>query len=183
MTTNRMGLEQTLSDADLIAIASAAEEVISAIAGDNEEVHPDNSTKMCALWDDLNDRHAPPAVVKAVVLELLARRNASKEPVARYDNYKAAVEKFTEMNIGFPVIKFKADYVIGWCLKNLPLNTATMPDIDELRVAFEARERESENGFNLHKYGIGYADDATQQRWESWLTCRATMLKSVTNEP
>lgn len=51
-------------------------------------------------------------------------------------------------------------------------------DIDELRLAFEAKERESDEGFNLHKYGIGYADDATQARWEQWLACRAAMLQA-----
>lgn len=51
-----------------------------------------------------------------------------------------------------------------------------VPGIDELRLAFERAERESDDGFNLHKYGIGYADEATQSRWESWLACRAAML-------
>lgn len=57
-------------------------------------------------------------------------------------------------------------------------------DIDELRLAFEAAERESCNGFNLHKYGIGYADDKTQWRWDTWLACRAAMLQAgtLTNE-
>ncbi|VTM88666.1 Uncharacterised protein [Raoultella ornithinolytica] len=53
---------------------------------------------------------------------------------------------------------------------------AVVPDIDELRLAFEAAERESGDGFNLHKYGIGYADDETQGRWDTWLACRAAML-------
>ncbi|MGP1182148.1 DUF551 domain-containing protein [Serratia sp. CY47280] len=51
-----------------------------------------------------------------------------------------------------------------------------VPGIDELRLTFERSERESDDGFNLHKYGIGYADEATQARWESWLSCRAAML-------
>ncbi|ULI45996.1 DUF551 domain-containing protein [Raoultella ornithinolytica] len=53
-----------------------------------------------------------------------------------------------------------------------------VPDIDELRLAFEAAERESDDGFNLHKYGIGYADDETQGRWDTWLACRAAMLQA-----
>ncbi|WP_282676899.1 hypothetical protein [Serratia marcescens] len=59
-----------------------------------------------------------------------------------------------------------------------------VPGIDELRLTFERSERESHDGFNLHKYGIGYADEATQARWESWLACRAAMLNHVgdTNE-
>lgn len=71
-----------LSNADLNAIVLAAEEVISALAGENDEVHRDNSSKMCAIWDDLNDRYAPPEVVKAMASELLAYREASREPVA-----------------------------------------------------------------------------------------------------
>lgn len=71
-----------ISNADLNAIISVADEVISAIAGKNDEVHKDNTSKMCALWDDLNDRHAPPEVVKAIAAELREYRNASNEPVA-----------------------------------------------------------------------------------------------------
>ena len=51
-----------------------------------------------------------------------------------------------------------------------------LTDLDTLRLRFEASERESEHGFNLHKYGIGYADEATQARWEAWIACRAAML-------
>ncbi|BDS24414.1 hypothetical protein KAM576c_10330 [Enterobacter asburiae] len=54
-----------------------------------------------------------------------------------------------------------------------------LTDLDTLRLRFEASERESEHGFNLHKYGIAYADEATQARWESWLACRAAMLQGV----
>ncbi|MBU4681243.1 hypothetical protein KC222_04365 [Cedecea davisae] len=71
-----------LSNADLTAILAAADAVISAMAGENDDVHPDNTSKMIALWDDLNDRQAPPAVVKAMARELLALREAGKEPVA-----------------------------------------------------------------------------------------------------
>ena len=51
-----------------------------------------------------------------------------------------------------------------------------VPDIDALRLIFESTERASDDGFNLHKYGIGYADESTQGRWQSWLACRAAML-------
>ena len=40
-------------------IIEAADEVISALAGTNEDVHP-GSDNMLRLWDDLNDRYAPP---------------------------------------------------------------------------------------------------------------------------
>lgn len=39
-------------------IIEAADEVISALAGTNEDVPP-GSDNMLRLWDDLNDRHAP----------------------------------------------------------------------------------------------------------------------------
>lgn len=61
-----------------------------------------------------------------------------------------------------------------------------LTDLDTLRLRFEASERESEHGFNLHKYGIGYADEATQARWEAWIACRAAILHGADrpqNEP
>lgn len=61
-------------------IIVAADEVITALAGTNEEVHPDDSKKMCELWDGLNDRHAPPVVVRELARMALAAMDS--EPVA-----------------------------------------------------------------------------------------------------
>lgn len=61
-------------------IIDAADEVITALAGTNDDVHPDNSRKMCDLWDDLNDRYAPPEVVRELARIALASLDA--EPVA-----------------------------------------------------------------------------------------------------
>lgn len=61
-------------------IIVAADEVITALAGNNEDVHPDDSKKMCDLWDDLNDRHAPPVVVRELARMALAAMDS--EPVA-----------------------------------------------------------------------------------------------------
>lgn len=60
-------------------IIEAADEVISALAGTNEDVNPD-SDDMLRLWDDLNDRHAPPEVVRELARIALASLGA--EPVA-----------------------------------------------------------------------------------------------------
>lgn len=68
-----------LSLSDLKAISESAHEVILAIAGNHDEFHPNNSEKMCELWDDLNDRHAPPAVVKSMADELINLRALVKE--------------------------------------------------------------------------------------------------------
>ena len=61
-------------------IIVAADEVITALAGTNEDAHPDDSKKMCELWDDLNDRYAPPVVVRELARMALAAMDS--EPVA-----------------------------------------------------------------------------------------------------
>lgn len=64
-------------------IIDAADVVITALAGTNDDFHPDNSEKMCGLWDDLNDRYAPPEVVRELAWAMLASMDA--EPVAWTD--------------------------------------------------------------------------------------------------
>ncbi|EGO4380224.1 DUF550 domain-containing protein [Escherichia coli] len=53
----------TITREQALKIIEAADEVISALAGTNEDVHP-GSDNMLRLWDDLNDRYAPPEVVR-----------------------------------------------------------------------------------------------------------------------
>ena len=60
-------------------IIEAADAVITALAGTNEDVHPE-SDNMLRLWDDLNDRYAPPEVVRELARIALASLEA--EPVA-----------------------------------------------------------------------------------------------------
>lgn len=57
-------------------IIEAADEIISALAGTNEDVHPDNCTKMVRLYDDLNDHYAPPEVVRELARIALASLEA-----------------------------------------------------------------------------------------------------------
>lgn len=71
-------------------IIEASDEVITALAGTNEDVHPE-SDSMLRLWDDLNDRYAPPEVVRELALIALASLEA--EPVA---DERAAFEAFME---------------------------------------------------------------------------------------
>lgn len=56
-------------------IIEAADEVITALAGTNEDVHPE-SDNMLRLWDDLNDRYAPPKVVRELARIALASLEA-----------------------------------------------------------------------------------------------------------
>lgn len=65
-----------LTDQKLTKIIESAEAVISALAGTNDDVHPDNSTKMCRLWDALNDDDAPPEVVLVMAKELQELRHS-----------------------------------------------------------------------------------------------------------
>lgn len=53
----------TITREQALKIIEAADEVISALAGTNEDVHP-GGDNMLRLWDDLNDRYAPPEVVR-----------------------------------------------------------------------------------------------------------------------
>lgn len=66
----------TFTKEQLTRIIESADEVITALAGTNDDIHPDNSTKMCAAWDDLNDRNAPPSVVKRLAEMALAGMEA-----------------------------------------------------------------------------------------------------------
>ena len=61
-------------------IIDAADAVISALAGTNDEVHKDDTDKMVHLWNDLNDRYAPPEVVRELASMALAAMDS--EPVA-----------------------------------------------------------------------------------------------------
>ncbi|EBQ8841649.1 hypothetical protein I3B33_21550 [Salmonella enterica] len=63
-------------------IIEAADDVINAIAGNHDDVSPE-SDGMLRLWDDLNDRYAPPEVVRELARIALASLTA--EPVAWTD--------------------------------------------------------------------------------------------------
>lgn len=63
-------------------IIEASDDVITALAGKNEDVHPE-SDSMLRLWDDLNDRYAPPEVVRELARIALASLEA--EAVAYTD--------------------------------------------------------------------------------------------------
>ncbi len=73
-----MTINERVSPETLDKIIEAADEVITALAGTNEDVHKNDSAKMCQLWDDLNDRYATPAIVKAMARELQQYRAAAK---------------------------------------------------------------------------------------------------------
>lgn len=59
-------------------IIDAADEVITALAGTNDDVHPE-SDNMLRLWDDLNDRYAPPEIVRELARIALASLEADSD--------------------------------------------------------------------------------------------------------
>lgn len=69
----------TITREQALKIIEAADEVISALAGTNEDVHP-GSDNMLRLWNYLNDSYAPPEVVRELARIALASLEA--DPVA-----------------------------------------------------------------------------------------------------
>ncbi len=102
-------------------IIEAADEVISALAGTNEDVNPD-SNDMLRLWDDLNDRHAPPEVVRELARIALASLGA--EPVSQAYNLPELIEG---MEVSIDVSTCDADLgnrYFGTVTEVLELDTA-----------------------------------------------------------
>ncbi|ENQ3244042.1 DUF551 domain-containing protein [Escherichia coli] len=102
-------------------IIEAADEVISALSGTNEDVHP-GSDNMLRLWDDLNDRHAPPEVVRELARIALASLEA--EPVNQTYNLPELIEG---MEVSIDVSTCDADLgnrYFGTVTEALELDTA-----------------------------------------------------------
>ncbi|EAW1964434.1 hypothetical protein J8M06_004414 [Salmonella enterica] len=99
-------------------IIEAADEVISALAGTNEDVHP-GSDNMLRLWDDLNDRYAPPEVVRELARIVLASLEA--EPVGEVSEKRHGLVMDGTVDLGgkstYRIIKGEK------AMKRLPLGT------------------------------------------------------------
>ncbi|ECD4946995.1 DUF550 domain-containing protein [Salmonella enterica subsp. enterica serovar Muenchen] len=87
-------------------IIDAADKVITALAGTNEDVHPDNSQEMIRLYDDLNDHYAPPEVVRELARIALASLDA--EPVSQ--PYKLPEEKGVSLQLRNLIRKRHAEW-------------------------------------------------------------------------
>lgn len=125
----------------LTRIIESADEVITALAGTNDDIHPDNSTKMCAAWDDLNDRNAPPSVVKRLAELALAGMEA--EPayfinrVKRSDAYGDDVELRTYC-YELDALKSKDDFggeVVSVYSAPQPITTSERAELENYRNA------------------------------------------------
>ena len=67
-------------------------------------------------WADEHKSH----YVAAALRELQERRKADSEPAALQPELAKVIYHFRDWNEGFPVERFKADYVISWMLENYP---------------------------------------------------------------
>ncbi|WP_145550188.1 DUF551 domain-containing protein [Yersinia intermedia] len=65
--------------------------------------------------EELTALSFPPSHHELAALARFALAAKRAEPVS----LESAIEKFKAYNIGFPVEKLKADFVISWCLTNL----------------------------------------------------------------
>lgn len=172
-------------------IIVAADEVITALAGNNEDVHPDDSKKMCDLWDDLNDRYAPPKVVRELARMALAAMDsepvepiwgAKKYPVCRpvpgaklivwdetgkFIGYGSAVDT-RESGVAMQISngrRFDSNHDLRWqyALQPVPVVDSEPVDIPEMLTPVQASR--------------AYCGEVRGYR-DGWNACRAAMLQA-----
>ncbi|EIB1514759.1 DUF551 domain-containing protein [Escherichia coli] len=137
-------------------IIEAADEVISALAGTNEDVHP-GSDNMLRLWDDLNDRYAPPEVVRELARIALASLEA--EPVSQTYNLPELIEG---MEVSIDVSTCDAD------LGNRYFGTVTEAlELDTAKNGYILLVQDAEPNFDVNGNSPGTPD--------SWISCSERM--------
>jgi len=155
-----MTINERVSPETLDKIIEAADEVITALAGTNEDVHKNDSAKMCQLWDDLNDRYATPAIVKALAAEIKQYRAATEKPVACID--RANLDYF-DSGAGadvWPASESDSDDVLLYAAPQLPQPApVAVPDEMEMDDDFDSAFE--------HGKAVG------------WNACRAAMLTAA----
>ncbi|WP_225865938.1 hypothetical protein [Klebsiella pneumoniae] len=145
-------------------IIDAADEVITALAGTNDEVHKDDTDKMVRLWDDLNDRHAPPEVVRELARMALSAMDS--EPVAWTWHYReqwhVTNDEERVRDLAWDGVKVEPLYRHAQPVPVVPgeITSASAPEVFE--IAAEA-ERLGLRG-TYASYAVG------------WNACRAAML-------
>ncbi|ENK3381205.1 hypothetical protein AB2M59_004622 [Escherichia albertii] len=144
----------TITREQALKIIEAADEVISALAGTNEDVHP-GSDNMLRLWDDLNDRYAPPEVVRELARIALASLEA--KPIGAF-------------HIAEQHVDGTSDYIKDgeWPIDNGTIEVYAAPPAPVV-----PEEKPMPNPLSM------YAVDAVAAIAEvrGWNACRAAMLK------
>ncbi|HDV1333876.1 TPA: DUF551 domain-containing protein [Escherichia coli] len=143
-------------------IIEAADEVISALAGTNEDVHP-GSDNMLRLWDDLNDRYAPPEVVRELARIALASLEA--EPVSQTYNLPELIEG---MEVSIDVSTCDAD------LGNRYFGTVTEAlELDTAKNGYILLVQDAEPNFDVNGNSPVIPD--------GWISCSERMPKKNQN--
>lgn len=150
----------TITREQALKIIEAADEVISALAGTNEDVHP-GSDNMLRLWDDLNDRYAPPEVVRELARIALASLEA--EPVGAF-------------HIAEQQVDGTSDYLKDgeWPIDNGIIEAYAAPPVPVVPAALP--ENDDEDGHDIdylepsEVYALG--------RTAGWNAYRAAMLQA-----
>ncbi|HFP3219253.1 TPA: DUF551 domain-containing protein [Escherichia coli] len=143
-------------------IIEAADEVISALAGTNEDVHP-GSDNMLRLWDDLNDRYAPPEVVRELARIALASLEA--EPVSQTYNLPELIEG---MEVSIDVSTCDAD------LGNRYFGTVTEAlELDTAKNGYILLVQDAEPNFDVNGNSPVIPD--------SWISCSDQMPEKGQN--
>ncbi|EOW6646201.1 hypothetical protein ACOZ0N_003155 [Cronobacter muytjensii] len=174
-------------------IVETADEILSALAGKNEDVHPDDSKKMCQLWDELNDSLAPPEVVKAIVLELSELRKEREAAVSVYQ--MRLIDGTEDQTIWVEVsneefntpLKNPDEWERRILYATPPAQPVAVPNELAARHAYESHVKSQYQYPMLERHSddagpwSGEYKEATRQlAWEDWLkswnACRAAML-------
>lgn len=143
-------------------IIEAADEVISALAGTNEDVHP-GSDNMLRLWDDLNDRYAPPEVVRE--LARIALTSLEAEPVSQTYNLPELIEG---MEVSIDVSTCDAD------LGNRYFGTVTEAlELDTAKNGYILLVQDAEPNFDVNGNSPVIPD--------GWISCSERMPKKNQN--
>lgn len=125
-------------------------------------------------WADEHKSH----YVAAALRELQERRKADSEPVALQPELAKVIYHFRDWNEGFPVERFKADYVISWMLANYPpaQPAPVVPDdvLDALQKV--ARIRLDLNDFDGDLRGIADCLGDAEEALIEVVNRRAAML-------
>lgn len=157
----------TITREQVQKIIEAADEVITALAGTNEDVHPE-SDNMLRLWDDLNDRYAPPEVVRELARIALASLEA--EPVAwMWEIYGG----------GHMYAKIKPSSLDATPLYTAPPAPVSVPDDVMAAMQKVARIRLDLNDFDGDKRGILDCLSDAEENLIEVVNRRAAMLQGA----
>ncbi|HDZ2707774.1 DUF551 domain-containing protein [Klebsiella pneumoniae] len=112
-------------------------------------------------------------------LARMALAAMDSEPVALQPELAKVIYHFRDWNEGFPVERFKADYVISWMLANYPPAQPAPVVPDDVSI-FEAAIEECKTCDSIDEHAWNHGVLAVIAKYES---CRAAMLEAAPQSP